>query len=82
MGNYLLFPVSCVFCTDLEGGERLNISLEYYKVFYQAAATGSITMAAETLCISQPAVSQAVKHLERELASRHDQRRGTFHRQC
>lgn len=48
----------------------MNISLEYYKVFYQAAATGSITMAAETLCISQPAVSQAVKHLERELETK------------
>ena len=51
----------------------MNISLEYYKVFYQAAATGSITMAAETLCISQPAVSQAVKHLERELEKLIDQ---------
>ena len=46
------FLFHAFFCTDLEGGERLNISLEYYKVFYQAAATGSITMAAETLCIS------------------------------
>ena len=53
-----------------EGGERLNINLEYYKVFYQAAVTGSITMAAETLCISQPAVSQAVKHLEGELGTK------------
>lgn len=48
----------------------MNVSLEYYKVFYQTAATGSITQAAEALCISQPAVSQAVKHLERELGTK------------
>lgn len=35
-----------------------DISLEYYRVFYQAAKLGSITMAAEYLCISQPAVAR------------------------
>lgn len=39
-------------------------SLEYYKVFYYAARLGSLTKAAETLHISQPAVSQALKQLE------------------
>ena len=47
-----------------------DISLEYYRVFYQAAKLGSITMAAEYLCISQPAVSQAVKQLEGALGCR------------
>ena len=40
------------------------INLEYYRVFYYVAKLGSITMAAEELFISQPAVSQAVRHLE------------------
>ena len=45
----------------------MNNSLEYYKVFYYVAQMGSITMAAERLCISQPAVSQAVRQLESSL---------------
>ncbi len=39
-------------------------NLEYYKVFYYAAKLGSLTMAAEALAISQPAVSQSLKQLE------------------
>lgn len=42
----------------------MNINLEYYKVFYTVAKSGSISGAAGELFISQPAVSQAVKHLE------------------
>lgn len=42
----------------------MNSNLEYYKVFYYVAQLGSITLAAEKLCISQPAVSQAVRQLE------------------
>lgn len=38
-----------------------SINTEYYKVFYYVGRLGSITAAAEALCISQPAVSQAVK---------------------
>ncbi|WP_124066081.1 LysR family transcriptional regulator [Clostridium sp. E02] len=45
----------------------MGSSLEYYKVFYYVAKLGSITLAAEKLCISQPAVSQAVKQLEQSL---------------
>lgn len=45
----------------------MDINLEYYKVFYQVCKSGSITMAAEHLCISQPAVSQSVKQLEKAL---------------
>ncbi len=39
-------------------------NLEYYKVFYYVAKTGSVTEAAKALSISQPAVSQAVRQLE------------------
>ncbi len=46
----------------------MDISLEYYKIFYYAARYRSITLAAETLSISQPAVSQAVRHLENSLS--------------
>ena len=46
----------------------MTANLEYYKVFYYVAKAGSITLAAEELSISQPAVSQAVKQLETTLA--------------
>ncbi|WMC93529.1 LysR family transcriptional regulator [Kineothrix sp. MB12-C1] len=39
-------------------------NLEYYKVFYYTAKFGSLTLAAEQLSISQPAVSQSLKQLE------------------
>ena len=42
-----------------------SISTEYYKVFYYVGRLGSITAAAEALCISQPAASQAIKQLEK-----------------
>lgn len=42
-------------------------NLEYYKVFYHAARAGSLTEAAAALSISQPAVSQALRQLERQL---------------
>lgn len=45
----------------------MDINLEYYKIFYYVAKYRSITQAAEYLLISQPAVSQAIKHLERDL---------------
>ncbi len=45
----------------------MNINLEYYKVFYYVGKLGGITAAAEALAISQPAVSQAVQHLEHAL---------------
>lgn len=47
----------------------MSINLEYYKVFYYVVQFGSITLAAEKLCISQPAVSQAVRQLEQSLDS-------------
>ena len=42
-------------------------NLEYFKVFYYVAKYGSVTKAAGELAISQPAVSQALKQLERQL---------------
>lgn len=46
----------------------MDINLEYYKIFYYVAGRQSITLAAAELSISQPAVSQAVKHLEEALS--------------
>lgn len=48
--------------------QKMDINLEYYKIFYYVASYKSITIAAEKLSISQPAVSQAVKHLEADLS--------------
>lgn len=45
-------------------------NLEYYKVFYHVATTGSLTMAAKELNISQPAVSQSVRQLEAALGTK------------
>lgn len=42
-------------------------NLECYKVFYYTAKCGSVTGAAALLSISQPAVSQSLKQLERSL---------------
>lgn len=46
----------------------MDINLEYYKIFYYVAKYQSITLAAEQLSISQPAVSQAIKHLENDVS--------------
>ncbi len=43
------------------------VNLEYYRVFYYVGKLGSLTLAAEKLFISQPAVSQAIKHMEETL---------------
>ncbi len=47
----------------------MDINLEYYKIFYHVGIAGSISGAANVLCISQPAVSQAVKQLEKRLGT-------------
>lgn len=44
-----------------------NIDMELYRIFYTVAETGSISKAAEKLFVSQPAVSQSIKHLEDSL---------------
>jgi DNA-binding transcriptional LysR family regulator len=43
----------------------MQINLELYRVFYIAAKNGSLTKAASELYISQPAVSQSIKQLEK-----------------
>lgn len=43
----------------------MNINLDYYKIFYFVGHLSSISKAAEELAISQPAVSQSIKQLEK-----------------
>lgn len=45
----------------------MNISFEYYRIFFVVAKTGNITKAADELMISQPAISKCIKHLEEQL---------------
>ncbi len=45
----------------------MTINYEYYKVFYYVSQQGSLTAAAGKLCISQPAVSQALRQMEGEM---------------
>lgn len=47
----------------------MDINLEQYRVFYEVSRSGSITAAARTLCVSQPAVSQSLRQLEESLGS-------------
>lgn len=47
----------------------MNTNLEYYKFFYYVGKYHSITQAAEELKVSQPAVSQAIRNLERQLGT-------------
>ncbi|SFE79741.1 DNA-binding transcriptional regulator, LysR family [Paenibacillus catalpae] len=42
----------------------MEVNLEWYRVFYWIAKTGSLSKAAEQLHITQPAVSHTVKQLE------------------
>lgn len=48
----------------------MSVKLELYKVFKEVADAGNITAAAQSLYISQSAVSQSIKQLERELQTR------------
>ncbi|MUT64617.1 LysR family transcriptional regulator [Paenibacillus sp. NEAU-GSW1] len=45
----------------------MNVNLEWYRVFYWIAKSGSLTAAAAKLHITQPAVSHTVKQLEEQL---------------
>ena len=44
-----------------------GVTLDLYRVFVQVAREGSFSAAARSLYLSQPAVSQAILHLERQL---------------
>ena len=45
----------------------MTTNLELYKIFYYVAKNGNITQASKELLVSQPAVSKAIKVLERDL---------------
>jgi LysR family cyn operon transcriptional activator len=45
----------------------MDVNLEWYRVFYRVAKTGSLTAAAEKLHITQPAVSHTIKQLEERM---------------
>ncbi|MHB1128179.1 MAG: LysR family transcriptional regulator [Bacillota bacterium] len=45
----------------------MDVNLELYKVFYHVARNLSFSEASGALFISQPAVSQAIKHLEQKM---------------
>lgn len=47
----------------------MNADLELYRTFQAVARQGSISRAAQALCVTQPAVSQAVKALEQALGA-------------
>lgn len=44
-----------------------NINLNLYRIFYEVAKYHSISDAAKNMYLSQPAISKAIKNLEREL---------------
>lgn len=47
----------------------MNTNLEYYRAFYYVGKYHSITQAAEELLVSQPAVSQSIRNLEKDLGT-------------
>ena len=48
----------------------MSVKLELYRVFKEVVEVGNITAAAQALYISQSAVSQSIKQLERDLQTR------------
>lgn len=44
----------------------MRYTLRQLEYFIAAGEVGSITLASERLCISQPSISTAISHLERE----------------
>lgn len=48
----------------------MSVNFEYYKVFYEVAKYGNITMAAKSLFLTQSTVSRSIQHLENELGVR------------
>ena len=47
----------------------MTANLEYYRVFFYVARCSSVTKAAAALSLSQPAVSQSIRQLEKALGS-------------
>ena len=50
--------------------QPIDTNFEYYKVFYYVVKTGSLTAAAERLCVTQPTVTKAIQKLEEQLSCR------------
>lgn len=48
----------------------MDINFELYKIFYHTAKAKSFSAAADTLHVSQSAVSQSIKSLEEKLGSK------------
>lgn len=48
----------------------MNINYELYKIFYEVVINGSISKAASSMYISQPAVTQSIKNLEEKLGGK------------
>ncbi len=44
-----------------------NLNLNLYKIFYDVAQYGSVSLASKNLMISQPAISRSIKKLEEDL---------------
>ncbi len=47
----------------------MSINLEYYKVFYYVAKNKKISLAADKLFVSQPAITQTIQKLEEQLGT-------------
>lgn len=47
---------------------NIDISFDYYKIFYEVARCRNITMAADHLCLTQPTVTKYIQNLESALS--------------
>lgn len=69
--KYQYFIHNITFCYDIIILViKMNINLEYYKIFYIIAKNKNITKAAEELNISQPAISRMLKTMEIQMNTR------------
>lgn len=46
---------------------KIDISYDYYKIFYEVAKKKNITLAAQHLCLTQPTISKCIQNLEHDL---------------
>lgn len=72
----LIVTINISYRTSMKWGElrTLNANLDLYRVFHAAAKAGSLTAAAKSLYVSQPAVSYSIRKLEDQLGVRLFQR--------
>ena len=45
----------------------MDISFDYYKIFYEVARAKSISLAAQHLCLTQPTITKYIQNLEQNL---------------